>query len=480
MDVDRDGDLDVITVSRSPASLVWIENVGDGAFRAPQELGALAIDDELLAVGDLDGDGQLDLVMQLKTGLDLGVRYGTGPGTFGPLDQIYAGGIQTIRASKAIVTDLDSDGDGDILFASGFPTRSVVKLENYGATFLPSDVVVMGDDQRAIDFVDVDGDSLMDIVGLRASPQGLSVWKNDDLFGFGPRIVIPIPVPSYGTIVSFDVDGDGDTDIVGGGADWSANDGQGGFAPFEPLAPPPGPGQSFGAVVAGADLNGDGLNDAIRSYRQSQFSYVVVANLREPAGTYGPPTVLFETVHPFEAVTVSASDLDSDSDAEVVIGSAFSFYSVENLSAEVAGSAPTICLVGEENSIGFRGTIRALGSSMIAGAGFELVASRIPPGQFGMFLGSQTLTAPDPISGSFGNLCLGGSIGRYDGPGQIGSSGPMGEFRLSLTHDALEDSQGPTSAMPGSTWGFQAWYRDIGPFGPTSNFTNAVAITFTP
>ncbi|MCP3916270.1 MAG: hypothetical protein GY711_12005 [bacterium] len=34
-----------------------------------------------------------------------------------------------------------------------------------------------------------------------------------------------------------------------------------------------------------------------------------------------------------------------------------------------------------------------------------------------------------------------------------------------------------TLFQPGETWNFQCWYRDNNP-GPTSNFTDAVSVTF--
>ena len=35
----------------------------------------------------------------------------------------------------------------------------------------------------------------------------------------------------------------------------------------------------------------------------------------------------------------------------------------------------------------------------------------------------------------------------------------------------------PHTVLPGDTWNFQAWFRDMNP-GPTSNFTDGVAVTF--
>ena len=80
---------------------------------------------------------------------------------------------------------------------------------------------------------------------------------------------------------------------------------------------------------------------------------------------------------------------------------------------------------------------------------------------------------PNP-GGSQGTLCLGGSIGRYNG--QVQTSGPDGSFAITI--DVNQMPVNPvTAAVAGETWRFQAWYRDNNP-GATSNFTDAVEITF--
>ena len=76
-----------------------------------------------------------------------------------------------------------------------------------------------------------------------------------------------------------------------------------------------------------------------------------------------------------------------------------------------------------------------------------------------------------------GCLCLGGLIGRYVGAGQIRNSGATGSFSLALDLTAMAHPFNPVVAQPGQTWYFQARHRDANP-GLTSNFTDAVSITF--
>ena len=103
----------------------------------------------------------------------------------------------------------------------------------------------------------------------------------------------------------------------------------------------------------------------------------------------------------------------------------------------------------------------------------------LPANSFGFLLTSQTQNfVPNP-GGSLGNLCMSGNIGRFVGPGQIMSSGSVGEWSLAL--DLTQIPQGATfaSVIAGETWNYQGWYRDITPGGAqSSNFTPGLEITY--
>ena len=81
---------------------------------------------------------------------------------------------------------------------------------------------------------------------------------------------------------------------------------------------------------------------------------------------------------------------------------------------------------------------------------------------------------PNP-AGSAGNLCLQGSIGRFNRAGEIGNSGLAGVLELYVDSSDLPSPSGAVSAVSGETWYFQTWFRDV---GPTSNFSNGVQVTF--
>lgn len=129
------------------------------------------------------------------------------------------------------------------------------------------------------------------------------------------------------------------------------------------------------------------------------------------------------------------------------------------------------------NSTGARSLLRAFGTDVLSVNSVELIAESLPPAAFGFFLVSRTQAVVFPVPNSEGVLCLGGSIGRYVGPGQILSSGTTGSFALAIDLTAVPQPLGAVPVQPGETWHFQTWHRDSNPT-PTSNFTHGLSVLF--
>jgi hypothetical protein len=121
------------------------------------------------------------------------------------------------------------------------------------------------------------------------------------------------------------------------------------------------------------------------------------------------------------------------------------------------------------NSSGLPAQLEASGSHLVTDSNFILRALQLPPNQFGYPLFSNA-QATVPVAS--GILCLGGQIGRFTSnlfnSGGAGDSGP-----LTIDLNNLPSPIGG-AVLPGETWNFQVWYRDVG----TSNFTSAVTVVF--
>lgn len=136
----------------------------------------------------------------------------------------------------------------------------------------------------------------------------------------------------------------------------------------------------------------------------------------------------------------------------------------------------TYCSPAVPNSTGLPSVITAWGLDQAAPGCMVLVAEQMPPNAFGYFIASQTQATP-PVpnaGGSQGTLCLGGTIGRNISQILIGPAD-----RILIDLEMLPHPSGvPVVVLPGSTWYFQCWHRDAVMGAATSNFTDAVEITF--
>jgi hypothetical protein len=107
-----------------------------------------------------------------------------------------------------------------------------------------------------------------------------------------------------------------------------------------------------------------------------------------------------------------------------------------------------------------------------------LEATGLPNNAFGFFLTSTMQGFVMNPGGSVGNLCLGGSIGRYVGPGQIQNTGLLGAISLQLDLTQTPTPTGLVSVAPGQTWNFTAWHRDVQGGVAVSNFADGYSINF--
>ena len=195
-------------------------------------------------VGDIDGDGLLDVVGSLRVdgeGDPLPgtrgarknnhvVRWWKNPGSGGGMWQRYEVGLAT-GADRFEVGDLNGDGKPDIVisderFPGDVPNAHLQWYENPGDTQRPwtRHLVVTQMSMNSLDLADMDGDGDLDIVTgeHRARPAGaegfpererVQVWANDGR-GHFTCVTVDIGKESHlGTRLA-DLDGDGDLEIV--------------------------------------------------------------------------------------------------------------------------------------------------------------------------------------------------------------------------------------------------------------------------
>ena len=149
---------------------------------------------------------------------------------------------------------------------------------------------------------------------------------------------------------------------------------------------------------------------------------------------------------------------------------------VEVRTIDCGGVGTVYCDPAASNSTGSPATIAAEGSALVADNDVTLTVESLPANSVGYFLASQTQGLIANPGGSQGNLCLGGSIGRY--VNAVLNAGAAGTYSLQLDLTAIPQPTGFVGVTAGETWNFQSWYRDVVVGIPASNFTEAIEILF--
>ncbi|MFP6753133.1 MAG: FG-GAP-like repeat-containing protein, partial [Pirellulaceae bacterium] len=115
IDVDGDGDIDVLTASHLDDTVAWYENDGDQAFTAHTISSTADHVRDVFAV-DVDGDGDVDVVTA-SSGNDTTAWY-ENDGSQGFTEHVIHFGDVNDAVHDVFPVDLDGDGDLDVLTAS--------------------------------------------------------------------------------------------------------------------------------------------------------------------------------------------------------------------------------------------------------------------------------------------------------------------------------------------------------------------------
>ncbi len=257
-DIDADGDADAVVANYMAPDTVWL-NDGTGSFTAHPTTPQFAINtpdtSRFVALGDLDGDADLDVMVGNENWPE-NVLLNDGNGNFAPHPTVSAI-PNASRATTAIyLSDLDGDGDVDALLG-GKESSLSVWLNDGNAQFTGRPAFAAGAYEAALGDVDDDGDldAVLALVG--ADP----VWLNDGSADFSLHVSLPVTGGSVTQTAALgDLDGDGDLDLVlGNGPGQNSlwlNDGSGNFTPHPRMPAYHGQG-SFDLALGDVDEDGD-------------------------------------------------------------------------------------------------------------------------------------------------------------------------------------------------------------------------------
>ncbi len=224
-DFDHNGALDLVTANSNGTVSVLLGN-GGGSFRPRVDLAVGAVP-RAVAVGDFNGDGRLDVAVAQQLSNTVSVLLGHGDGTFArPQSFVASGQDFTFTPSSIAVGDVNGDGRSDLVINLIGGEDSVVSqlgvlLGNGDGTFqapILQSPGTGGDGEVALGDFNNDGRLDAAVGGEAALPDGLAVFTGNGDGTFGVPFQSPQRFSTGGNdpfgVAAADLNGDGRVDLV--------------------------------------------------------------------------------------------------------------------------------------------------------------------------------------------------------------------------------------------------------------------------
>jgi MYXO-CTERM domain-containing protein len=287
-DLDGDGDLDILLANYNdffsgaddPEPLVVYANDGSGNFTnvSASAVGNYLGNLRMVAVGDVDGDGSVDIYGPDGAGGAHVLFINDGNGNFTDEAGARLPGGDFPAGGAARMGDVDNDGDLDIFAADAYagagPPFGRLYLNDGLGVFteavgaIPG--AISGSDIDDVELLDVDGDFDLDIMANAHNGGIGALWLNDGSgsFAAGGSLAPPGNPGNHYNAAPCDVDGDGDLDLwidnIGGGytEQLQINDGNGNFTDETGARVTGNPGADDNGVMC-ADVDNDGDLDGV-------------------------------------------------------------------------------------------------------------------------------------------------------------------------------------------------------------------------
>ena len=314
-DIDGDGDSDLISGNFEAFNQVWL-NDGSGKFRDNDPLDDTDTDWRTvsLALGDIDGDGDDDLIVGNSKGQDSVWR--NNEGVFNRVQQF---GYRS--TTDVVLADVDDDGDPDLITANSPKEPNRVWLNNINnmpgeqGVFTDSGQLLGNSDTQSVKLEDVDGDSDLDLITANIFGQN-RIWLSS---GRTPQAALFVDslqvlgISATRSVALGDIDGDGALDLIAGNSGvsefeqqdrvWRNDDG--GYTEVQQLS------ETDTQSVALGDIDGDGDLDLVSGHDGPNRIW------RNDDGNF---TEVLPPLGDSNTQSVALGDIDGDDHLDLVTG----------------------------------------------------------------------------------------------------------------------------------------------------------------
>jgi hypothetical protein len=271
-----------------------------------------------VSIGDVNGDGKLDLVLikgRHWPGMSrvlLGDGRGSFPTAYDLTDARY-------RSYSGTLVDLDGDGTLDVILSNDTPDPKVILLNDGTGHFRRASTFGQAQwETRNVAIADLDGDGRPDIVVANRSDHAVQYFCLNQGGGRFDAACTAFADYSATTITPADVDGDGRIDLVvphrdGGQGYVYLNGGKATFSAARRI--PFGPPNAAVRMAAVSDLDGDGALDIVVI---DEKRHAVEIHYGDKAGGFG----LAQRLDPGGATpyALAVADLDRDGHPDILVG----------------------------------------------------------------------------------------------------------------------------------------------------------------